>query len=174
MMDLRLKKLNAKDTQREYEFFQTMPVVSDFSVNYRGWSFDDFATQAIPDRLLAANGYGLPAGHVPETYYFLWADNLIVGLFKLHHQLNDCLRSGLGHIRYGILPDFRGRHFATRGLNMLLPIAARTLPAGEREALLTCSRDNEAALQVMRRSGATISVTDAQHYYVKLELPERR
>lgn len=40
----------------------------------------------------------------------------IVGLFKIRHYLNDFLRKGAGHIGYGILPEYRGKGYAKKGL----------------------------------------------------------
>lgn len=72
-------------------------------------SKEDFKNVVIPRLLRNSEDIDLPEGYVPQTYYFLWDDTKIVGLFKLRHCLNDFLRNGPGHIGYGILPEYRAK-----------------------------------------------------------------
>lgn len=38
--------------------------------------------------------------YVPQSYYFLWDDDKIVGWFKFRHQLCESLKRNGGHIGY--------------------------------------------------------------------------
>ena len=46
---------------------------------------------------------------MPETDFFLWEEDTIVGLFRVRRYLNEALRSGGGHSGYGIREKYRGR-----------------------------------------------------------------
>ena len=84
----------------------------------------------------SSKGVDLPEGHVPDTYFFLWNNQEIVGLFKIRHYLNDFLRKGAGHIGYGILPEYRGQGYAKQGL--LLAIEKCNEIIKEDEIYSTC------------------------------------
>ena len=117
---LYLKELNVESSKQEYEFFKHMPSEHGFENEYENISYHDFITHSIKERLDASKGINLKPGFVPDTYYFLWNDNEIVGLFKIRHYLNDFLRTGPGHIGYGILPKYRNKGYASKGLALAL------------------------------------------------------
>lgn len=96
---LYLKALNTADTRQEYQFFQEIQSESGFLNPYHGISYSDFVHQAVPERIDASRGIGVAEGLVPDTYFFLWEDRKIVGLFKIRHYLNDFFKKGLGSSR---------------------------------------------------------------------------
>lgn len=57
-------------------------------------SWEQFRQTVLPRMLASAQGVGLRPGYVPQTSYFLWDGEAIVGLFRLRHYLNDALRGG--------------------------------------------------------------------------------
>ena len=71
-----------------------------FLNKWPGISYEDFKAEALPALLDHAKGLNLEEGKVPETFFFLWDDDEIVGQFRLRHHLNDTLRTGAGHIGY--------------------------------------------------------------------------
>ncbi|WP_262316621.1 GNAT family N-acetyltransferase [Lacticaseibacillus parakribbianus] len=167
-MTLKLKPLNLADSRAEYDFFQAMPEQNGFEVPYRGLSYAAFTATAIPQRLTAAAGQGLPAGYVPDTYFFLWDDARLVGLFKVRHHLNAFLRQGSGHIGYGILPAWRGRGYATRGLALALAECRRLMPPGETEIYLSCLTTNAPSLAAMLANGGRVVATVAGEHHVRI------
>ncbi|WP_461227211.1 GNAT family N-acetyltransferase [Lacticaseibacillus suihuaensis] len=167
-MTLKLKPLSLADSRAEYDFFQTMPEQNGFEVPYRGLSYAEFTATAIPQRLAAAAGQKLSAGYVPDTYFFLWDDAQLVGLFKVRHRLNAFLRQGSGHIGYGILPDWRGRGYATRGLALALTECRRLMPPREIEIYLSCLTTNAASLAAMLANGGRVVATQAGEHHVRI------
>jgi len=114
---LYLKKIHFADVEEEYKAIKTMPVQENgFENKYHDVTKEEFINEVIPKLLKNSEGLDLPDGYVPDTYFFLWDDNKIVGLFKIRHYLNDFLRKGAGHIGYGILPEYRGKGYAKQGL----------------------------------------------------------
>ena len=86
----------------------------------------------------------------------------------MRHYLNDALRSGGGHIGYGILEKYRGRGYATKCLELTIE-KARELVA-EDELYLSVHKDNPASLRVQEKNGAYIQHLDEKEYYTRSPL----
>ena len=119
--------------------------------------------------LAFAEGTGLPAGYVPETFFFLWDDDTVVGQFRVRHYLCESLRTGAGHIGYFIAKPFRGKGYGTEGLRLVLEEARHIVP--EEEFYLRVNRDNPASLRVMMKNGGRIAAEDETKYYVRIPNP---
>ena len=163
---LRLTAAGFGDIEKEYECVRDMPEDENGYTNlWHGIARDDFpeALQRMEDW---AAGRSLPAGYVPETYYFLWDGDEIAGQFRLRHFLCPSLVNGAGHIGYWIRPEKRGRGYATAGLRLLLREAASVVP--EEEIYLRANRDNPASLKVMLKNGGAVRYADEAKIYVRI------
>jgi predicted acetyltransferase len=98
----------------------------------------------------AEQGRGLPDGHVPSTLLFGFVDEAIVGRLMLRHSLNDFLRRIGGHIGYVVVPEHRGRGYATEMLRQGLDLA-RSI--GLEKVLVTCDEDNVASRRTIEKCG---------------------
>ena len=166
-MMIRLKKANLTDAEKEWRFVREMPEDENGLTNaYHGISREDFADKALPEMMAFAEGRNLPEGYVPETFYFLWDDDTIVGQFRIRHYLCDSLRTGAGHIGYYIGRPFRGKGYGTEGLRLTLEEARHIVP--EEEIYLRVNRDNPASLQVMLKNDGRIVAQDDSKYYVRV------
>ena len=169
-----LKAANRADEAAEYAFLQAIPAEENGFYNYyAGLTEDVFRRQALPAIIAHAAGEGLAPGFVPETYFFLWNADTIVGLYKVRHFLNDSLREGAGHIGYGILPACRGRGYAKYGLSLAIMELKKMLLPEETEIYLSCNKNNAASLAVQQANGAVIHHTDASHYYTRIPVREK-
>lgn len=168
MTVLYLKELNQEDSVKEYTFFQEMPSAYGFENEYQGLSYEVFEQAVIPQRLKASKGRELLEGYVPDTYYFLWKDACIVGLFRIRHHLNDFLEHGPGHIGYGILPCEQGKGYATKGLALAIDVCKTIIP--EREIYLSCWISNKASYKVMMKNGAYLHHQDEKEYYTRIPI----
>lgn len=167
---LYLKELNSVDSYEEYMFFQKMKIDNNFENNYQDISYDDFKNKAIPERVQATAGINLKEGYVPDTYYFLWKDEQIIGLFRIRHYLNDFLKNGPGHIGYGILPEFRNKGYATKGLALAIEKCKKIISSSEREIYMSCDVHNQASLSVMKKNNAYIHHVDEKTYYTRIKI----
>jgi len=167
-----LKALNASDSQKEYDFFQQMPFPDEngFVNDYANVSYETFVSEVIPRHLNSAMGIGLKAGHVPDTYFFLWLDDTVIGLYKVRHYLNEGLRNGSGHIGYGILPAYRGKGYGAKGLALAIQECKQLMPENEDEIYMSCLMSNPASLKVMLKNGAYIHHQDDKEYYTRIKV----
>ena len=167
---LYLKKLNAEDMEKEWQFVRDMPEDENGLTNScHGISREDFENRAFPAMMKFAEGKDLPEGYVPETFLFLWKDDEIIGQFRIRHYLCESLRTGAGHIGYCIGKNDRGRGYGTEGLRLTLEEARKIVP--EEEFYLRVNRDNPASLQVMLKNGGRVVAKDAEKYYVRIPNP---
>ncbi len=164
---LYLKKVNFDDADKEYLFVRDVPYDENGFINeYHGISHSDFIGSALKQMIDSAKGIGLPEGYVPETFYFLWDNDEIVGLFRFRHFLCESLRTGAGHIGYFIKEEHRGKGYGKEGLRQLLLIVKPLIP--EDEVYLRVNRDNPASLKIMLHNGGYIEHEDEQKHYVRI------
>ena len=83
---LYLKAFNLDDLEKEWLFIRDMPLNENGLTNqWHGIGREDFEKHVVNSILSWANGQDLPEGYVPQTFYFLWKDDEIVGQFRIRH-----------------------------------------------------------------------------------------
>ncbi|MBQ8044235.1 MAG: GNAT family N-acetyltransferase [Clostridia bacterium] len=163
-----LKKLNIVDWEEEFKAISKIPENENgFANKYYGVSGEEFKNEIIPKLLANSEGKELGEGRVPQTYFFLWDDNKIVGLFKIRHYLNDFLEKGPGHIGYGILPEYRGKGYATKGLKLAIEKCKELIL--EEEIYLSVHKDNLPSLKVQEKNGAYIVGETDEEYLTRIK-----
>ncbi len=170
---IELREANYADIEKEWLFVKDMPV-SENGLN-NAWhdvSREDFESKALPGMLKEARGEDLEDWKVPMTTYFLWDGDVIIGLYRLRHYLNEALEHGAGHVGYFIKDEFRGKGYGTEGLRLLLEKARETVP--EDEIYFRVDRTNPASLRVIKKNGGHIISIDEQKYYVRIKKAENK
>ncbi len=163
---LYIKKFNIDSLKKEYQYLQEIPFDEKGFINkYHGISYNEFANKESQALLDHSNKINIPVGHVPDTYFFLWNKDKIVGLFKVRHYLNDILRDSAGHIGFGIHPDYRGKGYATKGLSLVLKEAKNLIE--EDEIYMSCRKTNVGSLKTQTNNGAYIHHQDKENYYTR-------
>ena len=166
---LEIRELNWQDADAIYQVLKELPADENGFMNpYYGIDKETFMHETMPKLIDTANGINLKPGYVPQTYYFLWEDNHIVGVHKLRHYLNENLRNGSGHIGYGILPAYRNQGYAKKGLALLLDIAKDVIR--EDEIYMASHKDNPASLHVQLANGAYIHHDDEEEVYTRIPI----
>ena len=164
-----LKAANMYDWKEEYKAIKQMPANENgFENKYYDTNEEEFKNEIIPKLIEESKGIGLPDGWVPCTYYFLWDDDKIVGLFKLRHHLNEALAKGGGHVGYAILADYRGKGYATEGLKLSIEECKKIIP--EDEIYLSVRKDNKGSLKVQKNNGAYIVDETDDHYLTRIKI----
>lgn len=150
-----LKKINLEDVEEEYRAISIMPEDENGFINpFFGCTFEEFRDELISKAISQEEGNGLPEGWVPQTVYFLWDDDKIVGMYKCRHYLNEVLRNSHGHIGVGILPDARGKGYGEKGLKLAIEELSKIIP--EDEIYLEAYKDNIASIKMQQKCGAKI------------------
>lgn len=164
-----LKEANINDVNKEYEAIKAIPENENgFENKYHNVTKEQFEKEVIPKLINNSKGLELKNGYVPCTYYFLWDDEKIVGLFKIRHFLNDFLKNGPGHIGYTILSEYRCKGYATAGLNLAIKECKKIIP--EDEIYLSVLKTNEASLKVQLKCGAYKSGETENDYLMRIKI----
>jgi len=114
------------------------------------------AFEAVPDWLaylaLKSCRETCPADRVPDSTWLCIrrADNRLVGMANIRHELNDLLLQWGGHVGYSIRPGERGRGYAKQQLRLTLD-QCRAL--GLKRVLLTCDETNEPSRRTIESCG---------------------
>lgn len=163
---LYLKPANYEDIEKEWLFQRNIPEDENGFINdYYDISRENF-TDALDTMIAQSKGDRLPEGYVPQTVYYLWNNDIIVGTFHLRHYLSESLANGSGHIGYYIAPDYRSCGYGTKGLKLLIEEAWKIIP--EKEIYLRVNKDNPASLKVMFNNGGYIHHEDNQKFYIRI------
>jgi len=164
---MELKKLNLDDAYAEWEYISNLPEDENGLTNpFHGVSLENFMDEVLPEIMSYENPIDMPDWFVPETFYYLWDDDCLVGEFRIRHYLTDALKNGSGHIGYSIKNEYRGKGYATTGLKLTLEIARTIVP--EDEIYLRLLKNNKASLRVMEKNGARCVGEDEEHFFMRI------
>ena len=164
---MELRKINFQDAVSQWEYTTALPSDENGLTNpYHGVSFDEYMEKVLPALISYEHPVNMPDWFVPETYYYLWDGDSLIGEFRIRHYLTETLRVGAGHIGYSIRKDARGKGYGTAGLALTIPIAKSIIP--EEEIYLRVNKDNIASQKVMMNNGAYIAGEDATHYFMRI------
>ena len=145
-----LKSANFEDIEKEWLFQRDIPVDENGFLNdYHDISRNDFDT-ALETIIAQSNGENLPEGYVPQTIYYLWDDDNIVGTFHFRHYLCQSLIEGSGHVGYYIAPEYRGKGYATACLNYAKELAVK---ADCYKMMLLTGSKSESTLNLYKQAG---------------------
>lgn len=114
-------------------------------------NFDDW----LEKLRLEENKETLKLGRVPASTYLLIriADNKLLGMYNIRHELNDYLLNFGGHIGYSIIPSERGKGYGVEGLRRALEQAHEI---GINRVLITCNINNVLSSKVIEANGGKL------------------
>ncbi|MBO5396006.1 MAG: GNAT family N-acetyltransferase [Clostridia bacterium] len=164
---LELRKMNYEDVLEQWEYVTTLPANENgLTNNYEGVSFDEYKERVLPELMMHENPVNMPDWFVPETFYYLWDDGILIGEFRIRHRLTEALKTGAGHIGYSIKKEYRGNGYGTKGLAMTLELAKAIVP--EEEIYLRVQKDNIPSFRAIIANGAYIAGEDEAHYLMRI------
>ncbi|WP_130837052.1 GNAT family N-acetyltransferase [Lachnoclostridium sp. Marseille-P6806] len=164
---LELRKLNRRDAAPQWEYTTALPADENGLTNpYHGVSFGEYMEKTLPELISHEHPVNMPDWFVPETYYYLWDEDRLIGEFRIRHRLTEALRSGAGHIGYSIRKDARGKGYGTAGLRLTVQLARAIIP--EDEIYLRVNKDNIASQRVMLNNGARLAGEDEHHFFMRI------
>lgn len=93
---LYIKPANFADIEKEWLFQYRIPADENGFINdYCNIIRNDFE-DALETMIAQSKGKRLPEGYVPQTIYYLWKDDDIIGTFHFRHYLCESLAEGAG------------------------------------------------------------------------------
>lgn len=165
---LELRKMNLQDIKEQWGYVTALPKDENGLTNpYEGITFEEYETTVLPELMMHENPVGMPEWFVPETYYYLWDKQVLVGEYRIRHYLTEALKVGAGHIGYSIKKEYRGKGYGTKGLAMVLDIAREIVP--EDEIYLRVLKSNIPSFKAINSNGAYIADEDETHYLMRVK-----
>lgn len=165
---LELRKMNSQDIKEQWEYVTALPKDENGLTNpYEGITFEEYEDTVLPELMMHENPVGMPEWFVPETYYYLWDEQVLVGEYRIRHYLTEALKVGAGHIGYSIKKEYRGKGYGTKGLAMVLDIAREIVP--EDEIYLRVLKSNIPSFKAINSNGAYIADEDETHYLMRVK-----
>ena len=163
-----LRKMNLQDIKEQWEYVTALPKDENGLTNpYEGITFEEYETTVLPELMMHENPVDMPEWFVPETYYYLWDEQVLVGEYRIRHYLTEALKVGAGHIGYSIKKEYRGKGYGTKGLAMVLDIAREIVP--EDEIYLRVLKSNILSFKAINSNGAYIADEDETHYLMRVK-----
>lgn len=161
-MSLYLQQLALNNSIGAYDMLQRIGTnENEFKNTAHGLSEEQFTAWIVQQKEWA-EGKNLPEGYVPQTVYWLYDNDQIVGMGKIRHALNDNSRKVGGNIGYSIDPHHRGKGYATQLLKLLVAEAHRM---ELKEILLTVEKYNPASKRVIEKAGGTLLNETNERWY---------
>lgn len=164
---LELRKMNIEDAKQQWEYVTALPADENGLTNpYVGVSFEDYMDKVLPEFMMHEKPVNMPDWFVPETYYYLWDGEVLVGEFRIRHYLTEALKTGAGHIGYSIKKEYRGKGYGTKGMALTLDMARKIVP--EEEIYLRVLKSNTPSFKVITKNGAYVAGEDETHYLLRV------
>ena len=170
---MELRKINEKDAKAQWAYTTALPTDENGLTNpYHGVSFEEYMEKVLPELISYEHPVNMPDWFVPETYYYLWDGDCLVGEFRIRHYLTEALKNGAGHIGYSIAKEHRRKGYGTAGLMLTIQIAKEIVP--EEEIYLRVNKDNIASQKVMQNNGAYRTGEDEEHFFMRIPKQNQR
>lgn len=164
---LELRKMNLEDAPEQWKYVAAAPADENGMTNpYEGVTWNEYISKVLPMLLEYEHPSDMPEWFVPESFYYLWDEQVLVGEFRIRHHLTEQLKNGAGHIGYRIKDEFRGRGYGTRGLALALNVAREIIP--ENEIYLRVLKNNEASVSAIQKNGGYIAGKDELHLFFRI------
>ena len=152
--DIRLILASFDRIEEQWRFATSFPSEHGFSNPLYGVAFEEYRDVVLPRILASHNGIVSNPAHVPDSFYYVYLGDTIIGIIKLRHRLNEELRkTGHGHIGYGIAKQYRGKGYGKEMLRQGLEILRSRPDFTDEYILLSCDADNIASLRTQLSCG---------------------
>ncbi len=166
MPKFKLQKLSPSDGEDIYNFLQEIPAEQNgFNNIFNGMSYEEFKKELVV-RNDESENLNIGEDRVPQTLFWMYADNEPVGFVKIRHYLNDYLEKHSGHMGYTISPKYQGKGYATKMVELALMEAKKL---GIDKILITCDKNNFASRRVAEKNGGILeSDVEFCRYWIEL------
>ena len=160
---IELKQLTIHDGIDIYNLLQDIPIEENgYHNNVNGLTYEEFKDWLVKRDNYAKQSGLLDGWRVPETTFYLYVNNIPVGIGSIRHFLTDALREVGGHIGYSISPKYRCIGYGKEILKRLI-IEAKKI--GIKDILITTNLDNYASQKVIIANGGKEVDRSSEHVH---------
>ena len=152
---IELRQSSKKLGKAEYDMLQgIIDGENGFMNKVYGMSFDEYKKWLI-EQDEHHLGQNLPEGWIPDTTYFLYDNNIPIGIGRIRHETNDYLQKvlGAGEIGYGISRNYRGKGY---GSILFKELLEKCKEFGYKKVTLFPHKNNQATIRIMLKNGGKI------------------
>ena len=165
-MTFKLRKLSVSDGRDIYNMLQHIGKNENGFINHcQGMDYASFKGWLMRSEEIS-RGKDLEDWKVPQNIYWLYADNLPVGMAKLRHKLTKSLEIEGGHIGYAIALPYRNKGYCTKIISLVLSEASKL---GIEQALITVKNSNKPSIKAAINNGGVIEKIENDRHYIWLE-----
>ncbi len=159
-----LKKLSSNDGKDVFYMLKGIDTVENSYTNPTfGMTFPEFQEWLLQQEQWD-NGKMLPKGYVAQSIFWLYDNNIPIGMGKIRHELTEESRKNGGSIGYAISYPYRGKGYGSILLKMLLEEAKNM---GIKEIILTIDINNEASRIVCEKNGGILFDKNAERWFYR-------
>lgn len=126
-----------------------------------GMEWDDFP-QFVHTLLRQKNDPDVAKGYVPQTTFWLFDGEEVIGFSKMRSYLTEALRKKGGHIGYGIRKDKRKMGYGKKLLALTLQEIKRI---GVEQVLLTCDASNFGSRKIIEWNNGILEKEENHRCY---------
>ncbi|MBQ7000719.1 MAG: GNAT family N-acetyltransferase [Oscillospiraceae bacterium] len=160
--------MNYEDLIEQWKYVTVLPTDENGLTNqYEGVSLEEYRDRVLPELMMHEKPVNMPDWFVPETYYYLWDGDILVGEYRIRHHLTEALKTGGGHIGYSIKRELRGQGYGTMGLAMTVELARGIVP--EEELYLRVQKGNLPSLHAILNNGGYLAAEDDTHFFLRIK-----
>lgn len=163
-MNIYLKKLELKEPIEIFNLLQE-------TVEENWGLMDSMTHEKFPKYLKEKYnedlGINLKKGRVPQTTYWLYANEIPCGMIVVRRGINEPLLKRGGHIGYYIKKNYRRKGYGEKMLSLCLDLLQKE---GLNKVLITCNVDNIGSQKVIENNmGILENIVDgSRRYWINL------
>ena len=166
-MKIELLQLSPNDGSDIYDMLQELPKDENGFINgCNGKPYEDYK-EWLKRSDNIANNIGLEDWMVPQNIYWMYVNDIPVGMGKLRHYLTDKLKEEGGHGGYAIRLSYRQKGYGTLLLKFLI---GRAKDLGIEKLLMTVRNDNAASIKVALANNGVIAEINNERHYIWIDV----
>lgn len=153
-MNIELRQLSLENNDAEYKMLQEIGADENgFTNEVNGMSFEQYKEWLVQENNYS-NSHNLPDNYIPQTTYFLYVDNMPVGIARIRHYSSEFLeKQGVGNFGYGIAKSYRGKGY---GNALFIGVLEKCKMLGYEKIKSFVNVDNDASNKVFMNNGAIL------------------
>lgn len=163
---LRIKKLNINDGIDVFEMLKDIESnENEFTNPVKDMNYEEYK-EWLTLMENWSKGNNLKQGYVPQTIFWLYEDEIPVGIGKIRHELTEDSRMFGGNIGYAISKKYRGKGYGNILLSKLIEEANKL---NINEKILTVEKYNYPSKKIIEKNGGILINENEKRWILKIK-----